>query len=81
MIGFCSAMPRELAVPTAIESGCDIFLFNRSLEEDFEFMLKGYEKGILSNKRLNEAVKRILGLKQALKLSEKKEKRGTYSEV
>lgn len=72
MIGFCSAMPRELAVPTAIESGCDIFLFNRSLEEDFEFMLKGYEKGILSNKRLNEAVKRILGLKQALKLSEKK---------
>ena len=80
MIGFCSAMPRELAVPTAIESGCDIFLFNRSLEEDFEFMLKGYEKGILSNKRLNEAVKRILGLKQALKLSEKK-KRGTYSEV
>lgn len=71
MVGFCSAMPRELAVPTAIESGCDIFLFNRSVEEDFEFMQRGYEKGILSERRLNEAVTRILGMKAALKLPEK----------
>lgn len=71
MIGFCSAMPREEAVPTAIESGCDIFLFNRSLEEDYDFMKKGYENGILSEERLNEAVTRILGLKAALQLPEK----------
>lgn len=71
MVGFCSAMNRETAVPFCIESGCDVFLFNRNMDEDFEFMRKGYEKGILSEVRLEEAVKRILATKAALKLPEK----------
>lgn len=68
MIGFCSTMSRRIAVPYAIESGCDIFLFNRSLEEDFHFMLEGYKDGILSKERLEQAVIRILALKASLGL-------------
>lgn len=72
MVGFCAAMDRATAVPLSIENGCDVFLFNRNMEEDFRFMFEGYEKGILSDARLEEAVKRILATKAALHLPEKK---------
>lgn len=65
MVGFCSAMDRATAVPLSIENGCDMFLFNRNMEEDFRLMREGYEKGILSDARLEEAVKRILATKAA----------------
>lgn len=71
MVGFCSAMKREEAVPTAIAVGCDIFLFNKDLHEDFEFMKKGYKNGIITEQRLDDAITRILGMKAALKLHEK----------
>jgi len=71
MVGFTSAMAREKAVPLAIENGCDMFLFNKDLAEDYRFMMEGYQKGILSEKRLLEANRRILALKAALKLHEK----------
>lgn len=76
MVGFCSACDRATAVPLSIECGCDVFLFNRNMEEDFRFMHEGYEKGILSEKRLEEAVKRILATKAAMGLVEK-QKAGT----
>ena len=72
MVGFTSAMARGKSVPLAIESGCDMFLFNKDLAEDYQFMMDGYKSGILSEKRLLEANKRILALKAALKLHEKK---------
>lgn len=71
MVGFCSACDRETAVPMSIENGCDVFLFNRNMEEDYRFMTEGYKKGILSDQRLEEAVKRILATKAAMKLPEK----------
>ena len=74
MVGFCSAMDRATAVPLSIENGCDMFLFNRNMEEDFLLMREGYEKGILSDARLEEAVKRILATKAAMHLPEKQEK-------
>lgn len=74
MVGFCSAMDRTTAVPLSIENGCDMFLFNRNMEEDFRLMREGYEKGILSDARLEEAVKRILATKAAMHLPEKQEK-------
>lgn len=74
MVGFCSAMNRATAVPLSIENGCDMFLFNRNMEEDFRLMREGYEKGILSDARLEEAVKRILATKAAMHLPEKQEK-------
>ena len=76
MVGFCSAGERRVSVPTAIESGCDMFLFNKELDEDIAYMKEGYENGLLSPERLEEAVKRILAVKAALKLH-KKQKNGT----
>lgn len=75
MVGFTSAMARKDAIPTAIENGCDMILFNKDLKEDFFFMLEGYKNGILSEERLLEANRRILALKASLKLHEKQSKK------
>ncbi len=71
MAGFDVAMPRSLAVPYAIAAGCDMFLFSKNLDEDYSFMKKGIEEGIIKPERLDEAVARILALKASLKLHEK----------
>lgn len=71
MVGFTAAAKRCEAVPGAIESGCDMLLFNKDVSEDYEFMRNGYKNGLLSEKRLEEAVMRILATKAALKLHEK----------
>lgn len=68
MLGFTVAMKRSLGVPYCIEAGCDILLFNKDLDEDYHFMLEGYKNGILSEKRLDEAVTRVLAAKAALGL-------------
>lgn len=73
MLGFTVSQRREAAVPKAIASGCDMFLFNRNIKEDYEFMLKGIEAGILTLERLDEAVTRILALKASLGLQVQKE--------
>lgn len=70
MAGFTIPMPRHKAVPACIAAGADVFLFAKNLEEDFAFMEKGVEDGIITQERLDEAVLRILGLKAALKLHE-----------
>ncbi|WP_238902018.1 MULTISPECIES: glycoside hydrolase family 3 protein [unclassified Clostridium] len=71
MVGFTAAMERKKAVPYSIACGCDIFLFNKDLKEDYIFMKKGYEEGIISDERLDEAITRILATKAALKLHKK----------
>ncbi|MDF2514108.1 MAG: Beta-glucosidase-related glycosidase, partial [Herbinix sp.] len=73
MVGFCVGMKREDAVPTAIAAGCDMFLFNKDMQEDFGFLMAGYQKGIITEERLNEAVTRILALKASLGLHEKQQ--------
>ncbi len=74
MVGFTTAMPREQAIPTAIASGCDMILFNKSIEEDFQYLMDGIKKGILTEERLDDAVTRILATKASLHLPEKKKK-------
>ena len=71
MTGFLLSMKRELAVPTSIAVGCDMFLFDLGLEQDFTYMMKGIETGILTEERVEEAVKRILALKAHLGLHKK----------
>ncbi|MGI8384873.1 glycoside hydrolase family 3 protein [Robertmurraya sp. P23] len=72
MLGFTVSEKREIAVPKAIASGCDMFLFNRDIREDYEFMMKGIETGILSVERVDEAVTRILALKLSIGLYNQK---------
>ena len=76
MVGFTAAMPRRLAVPTAIEAGADMFLFNKDLKEDYGYLLAGLREGLLSMERLDEAVTRILATKASLGLH-RKQKEGT----
>lgn len=72
MVGFTAAMERKKSIPYAIECGCDMILFNKNLDEDYEYMMMGYQDGILSDRRLQEAVMRILAAKASLKLHLKK---------
>ncbi len=76
MVGFTAAMPRSRAVPTAIEAGCDMVLFNKDIREDYGYLLAGLENGLLSMDRLNEAVTRILATKASLGLH-RKQREGT----
>ncbi len=72
MLGMSSAMRREDYVPGAIAAGCDMFLFFNDFEEDFNFMLNGYQRGVISEERMQDALRRILGLKAKLNLPKKK---------
>lgn len=81
MNGFYAHMSRKLAVPTAIANGCDIFLFNFGIEEDYEFMKQGIESGILTMERVDEAVTRILALKVSMGLFEKQKENTLVSDV
>ena len=76
MAGLALFLPRDQVVPMTIAAGCDMFLFTKNLEEDLEFMRRGFENGIITSERLNEAVTRILALKASLGLPEK-QKAGT----
>ena len=69
MIGmFGATIPRSEQVPGAIAAGCDMFLFFNDRDEDFGYMMDGYQKGVITEERLNDALHRILGVKAALNL-------------
>lgn len=71
MLGMTASMRREDYVPKAIAAGCDMFLFFNDIDEDFGFMLKGYQNGVITEERMTDALQRILGLKAKLNLHTK----------
>lgn len=71
MVGMTGMMARRDILPTAIEAGCDLFLFFNDPEEDFAWMMEGWKSGKLSDTRLHEALTRTLGLKAMLGLHTK----------
>lgn len=71
MVGLTQAMKRKDLVPATIAAGCDMFLFFRNPAEDFQFMLDGYKSGVITEQRLHDALRRILGLKASLGLHRK----------
>lgn len=81
MNGFYAHMSRKIAVPTAIANGCDIFLFNFGIEEDYQFMKQGIEDGILTIERVDEAVTRTLALKVSMGLFEKQKENTLVPDV
>lgn len=68
MVGLTQAMKRSELVPATIAAGCDMFLFFRNPAEDYGFMMQGYLDGVISEARLHDALRRILGLKASLGL-------------
>lgn len=71
MIGLTSAMKRSDLLPATIAAGCDMFLFLNNRKEDFSYMMDGYEKGVITEGRLHDALSRILGIKASLGLHKK----------
>ena len=71
MVGMTNRMKRCDMLPTAINAGCDMFLFFNDPEEDFTTMLNAYKNGIISEERMTEALTRILGLKAHMGLHKK----------
>ncbi|AUZ36489.1 glycosyl hydrolase [Arthrobacter sp. PGP41] len=71
MVGLTQAMKRKDLVPATIAAGCDMFLFFRNPAEDFGYMLDGFKSGVITEQRLHDALRRILGLKAALGLHRK----------
>lgn len=74
MVGLTAMMKRRNMVPTTIAAGCDLFLFYNDPEEDLEYMMEGYQKGIITEERLQDALMRILGIKAYLGLHKKNKK-------
>jgi beta-N-acetylhexosaminidase len=71
MVGLTCAARRADLVPMAIAAGCDLFLFYNDPEEDLGFMMDGYRRGIITEERLGDALRRILGVKASLGLHRK----------
>ena len=72
MVGFMANMKRSEAVPACLMAGCDMILFNKDIKEDYQFIRDALSEGRLSYERLDEAVIRILAMKAAMNLPEKK---------
>ncbi len=68
MTGLGCALPRRQIPAAAINAGCDMFLFGRNFEEDFENLWTDVQSGAVSARRVDEAVTRILALKASLGL-------------
>ncbi len=66
MVGLTSVRPRREHVPQAIAAGCDMFLY--FTDEDWQFMMAGYRSGVITEERLHDALRRILGAKATLGL-------------
>lgn len=73
MLGLTASMRRKDYVPKSIAAGCDMFLFFNDIDEDYNYMLDGYKNGVISDERLTDALRRILGLKAKLNLHLKKQ--------
>lgn len=63
MIGYNVAMKRKEALCKTIENGCDMILFNKDIDEDYQAIKDGLVSGLLSKTRLDEAILRILATK------------------
>jgi len=67
MAGALAWGPTEDILPRAIEAGCDVILFC-SAKTDFDILKRAVERGRLTEARIDQSVRRVLALKEALGL-------------
>lgn len=65
MIGYNAVMPRSEALPTTINTGVDMILFNKNIDEDYGYIRAAVADGTLPMPCLDEAVTRIVATKLA----------------
>lgn len=68
MTGYSAMRRRAECLPLSIAAGCDMLLFCKDIDEDFASLRAGIESGLLTWRRVDEAVTRILAAKAALGL-------------
>ena len=71
MVALTSSMKRSEFLPAIINAGCDMILFYNDFEEDMKYMRDAYDNDVLKEERIDDAVRRILGLKAKLGLDTK----------
>ncbi len=71
MAGFVASATRRETLVNSFNAGCDMMLFVRNPQEDYNYMLEAYKKGDITEKRLDDALTRILATKAALNLHDK----------
>lgn len=81
MAGLGCAKARKDALPACINAGCDMILFAKNMEEDLQYIRTAIENHVISTERMEDAVTRILALKAALRLPEKKEDGSLYPKL
>lgn len=72
MVPFNQFMSRSEAIVASLMAGCDMILFNKNIDEDYQAVRNGLESGALTMERLEEAITRILAVKASLGLHKKK---------
>ncbi|BDR56631.1 glycoside hydrolase family 3 protein [Xylocopilactobacillus apis] len=65
MLGYNTTMPRKDLLPATINAGIDMILFNKNIDEDYQYIHDAIDGGVLSIERVEESVMRILGTKLA----------------
>lgn len=65
MIGYNAILPRSEALPATINAGIDMILFNKDIDEDYQFVTNAVKSGKISMARVDEAVTRIIATKVA----------------
>lgn len=68
MVGVSGRTKRSEMVPEAIMAGNDMFLFFNDIEEDYRYMKDAYLDGRLTEDRVLDALRRILGTKASMGL-------------
>lgn len=80
MGGYCMAAERKAALPASIMAGCDMIVFNTNFAEDYDDMLDGVRRGLLTKERLDEAVERILALKACVCIENAGDQKSGFTE-
>lgn len=65
MIGYNSAGARSELLTATINAGIDMIMFNKNIDEDYQFIYQAIEDDKLGLDKVDEAVTRILGTKLA----------------
>lgn len=68
MIGYNSSMARKDLLPASINAGIDMILFNKNIDEDYQYIFDALESGVLKESRIDEAVMRIIATKISQKI-------------
>ncbi len=70
LTGFSIGKKRSEVLPITIASGCDMIICTKDYIKDYKSILQGCKSGVITEARLNEAVRKILAAKISIGMYE-----------